>query len=312
MKEKVLIIKIGYTEFLVDKTDDKVSLGDVVRCTPILHCFKDAAVTWLTDKSCYPFLEGIPYIKRLMHYDLTTVLQLQSEHFDTIINLEKAPGICALADSMKAWKKFGFRFDPVTGEVAAYSMAEKVLEVSANHSLKHKTHKSFYNFLFEIVGKRWNGEDSLLGYAPKTKEAYDIGFNTHIGPKWPNKAWPAEYWKALEKKLKKNKYTISYQKGLNSLYEYMDWLNSCRLIITNDSLGMHLALAFKKKIIALFGPTFSSEVDLGRLGVKLKPEADYECMPCMNMSRDCMQKKRCMYFITPEAVCGYVKRLLPK
>lgn len=309
MKEKVLIIKIGYTEFLLSKTDDVISLGDIVRSTPILHCFKDAQVNWLTDKSAYPLLEGIPYIHRLLNYDLTTVLQLQAEYFDTVINLEKAPGICALADSIRAWKKYGFRFDPVSGEVAAYLNAEKILEISANHTLKKNSKKTFNDFLFQIVGRTYKGEPPLLGYKPKSKILYDVGFNIYVGAKWPNKAWPQEYWRILEDKIK-DKYKISYQKGVNNLYEYIDWINSCQCVITNDSLGLHLAIALKKKIISLFGPSFSQEVDLKGLGVILLPQVDYDCIPCLK--RDCIQKKTCMYFISPQAVADALKKLMPK
>ncbi|MFA5101451.1 MAG: glycosyltransferase family 9 protein [Candidatus Omnitrophota bacterium] len=309
MKEKILITKIGYTEFLVAKTDDTVSLGDVLRCTPILHCLKDAQVTWLTDKSCYPLLSGIPYISRLMHYDLTTVLQLQSEYFDTVINLEKAPGICALSDSIKAWKKYGFRFNPITGEVAAYLNAEKVLEVSADQGLKHESRKTSSDFLFEIIGKRWQGEGYLLGYTPKTAVQYDIGFNTQVGVKWPTKAWPQEYWKTLEDKLS-GRYSITHQQGLDSLYEYMDWVNSCRCLVTNDSLGLHLALAMNKKVVAMFGPSFANEVNVSSDAVKLLPEVDYECIPCM--SQACTKEIPCMKFISPDRVEKEVDALMRK
>lgn len=309
MKEKILIIKIGLTEFLVSKTDDTVSLGDVLRCTPILHPFQDAHVTWMTDKSCYPFLDGIPHIQRLMHYDLTTVLQLQAEYFDTVINLEKAPGICALADSIKAWKKFGFRFNPISGEVAAYLNAEKVLEMSSNNGLKQRSRKNSNDFLFEIIGRRWQGEEYLLGYVPKTEVRYDVGFNTQVGKKWPTKAWPTEYWKALEERFK-NRYTITYQQGLDSLYNYMDWINSCKCVVTNDSLGLHLAIAMKKRVVALFGPSFANEVSIENYGVKLLPEVDYDCIPCM--LQQCIQKEHCMRFIKPERVAQEVEKVMRK
>jgi heptosyltransferase II len=309
MQEKVLIIKIGFTEFLVSKTDETVSLGDVVRCTPILHCFQGAHVTWLTDKSCYPFLEGIPNVKRLIHYDLTSVLQLQAEHFDTVVNLEKAPGICALTDGIKAWKRYGFRFNPMSGEVAAYLSAEKVLEISAHNGLKHKSKKTFNEFLFEVVGKRWNGEDYLLGYKPKSKITYDVGFNTKVGSKWPYKAWPQEYWEILERQIK-DKYSVSYQQGVSDLYEYMDWIHSCRCIVTNDSLGLHLAVIMKKKVIGLFGPSFANELDLAGMGVKLAPAVNYRCIPCLMPT--CNQKKPCMYFISPDVVAAQIKKILKK
>lgn len=40
----------------------------------------------------------------------------------------------------------------------------------------------------------------------------------------------------------------------------MDWIGSCGTIVTNDSLGLHIALAFNKRVVALFGPTLASEV----------------------------------------------------
>src|SRR3989344_2548321 len=111
-KEKILIIKTGYSEFL-DKENNfrKVSLGDILRTTPLLHLFKNDHVTWVTDESAYPLLKDNPYIHRILFLDFLTMQQLQAEEFDTIINLEKIPGICALTDKIKAWKKYGFRLD---------------------------------------------------------------------------------------------------------------------------------------------------------------------------------------------------------
>ena len=109
--EKVLIIKLGYSETLDPEIGTVPSLGDIVRTTPMLHCFKDCNVTWLTDESAYPLLKDIPNIDRILLFNIVTVLQLQAEQFDIVINLEKVPGICALCDTIKAWSKLGFRLD---------------------------------------------------------------------------------------------------------------------------------------------------------------------------------------------------------
>ena len=48
---KVLILKVGYNEILEPSaqcTDYSVSLGDVLRCTVLLHAFKQDEVTWVT------------------------------------------------------------------------------------------------------------------------------------------------------------------------------------------------------------------------------------------------------------------------
>ncbi len=100
---KVLIIKLGYSETLDPEIGDVSSLGDVLRSTVILHQFKNDHVTWLVDEKAYPLLEGNGYINRILIFNLISVLQLLSERYDTVINLEKSPGICSLADSINAW-----------------------------------------------------------------------------------------------------------------------------------------------------------------------------------------------------------------
>jgi heptosyltransferase-2 len=308
MNEKVLIIKIGFSEVLDDRVDGTISLGDVIRCTAILNLYKPDKVTWLTAIEAVPLLINNPYIDRVLIYDLTTVLQLQAEQFDTIVNLEKVPGICALTDSIKAWKRFGFRFDTMNGDAEAYLGAQETLELSSNTQIKKRNgKKSFLQNIFQIVGVNWDGgEEYILGYQPKSKEVYDLGFNTHVGNKWPSKSWSMENWKKLEKLVEKD-YSNSWQKGLNNLYEYMDWLNSCRIIITNDSLGLHLGLALKKKVVALFGPTFSNEINMYNRGIIINADGKRECIPCMKPT--CKYKKKCIDYIKPEVVFEKIKEI---
>jgi heptosyltransferase-2 len=237
------------------------------------------------------------------------VLQLQRERFDTVVNLEKVPGICALADSINAWRRSGFRFDASEGKAQSYDGAEKVLALCLSLRKKRSSGRYWQEALAEMIGKKWNKEEYILGYKPKTKIKYDIGFNWAIGNKWKNKGWPKEYWEELEGLLMK-RYSIDWQQGLDNLYAYMDWINSCRMIITNDSLGMHLAIAFKKKIIAFFGPSSSQEVYLYGLGRILLPDTPYSCIPCLQ--RECFQKKNCMHYISPQRVKKEVYRLLSR
>jgi heptosyltransferase-2 len=304
-QEKVLIIKLGYSETLVGEISRKTSLGDVLRSTVLLPFFKDARVTWLVDEKAVPLLKGNPRIERIMPYDLTTVLQLRAERFDTIINLEKVAGICAFADSLSGWRRYGFRFDPESGTAKAYDGSHHVLELCMSQKDKLANTKYWEDFLFEMVGGKWNGEIPAIGYKPASKEVYDIGFNHNVGEKWPIKAWPPEYWLALEK-LVAGKYTISWQQGLKSIEEYIEWINSCRLLVTNDSLGLHIAHALDKKIVALFGPTLSNEVYV-KNGVKLLPEGPYDCLPCLDTV--CVKERPCLYDIKPETVLAAIDKV---
>ena len=100
---KVLIIKLGYSETLDTGIGKITSLGDVLRTTVILYPYANDDVTWLVDEQAYPLLEGNPFIKRILVYDLTSVLQLQRERFDIVINLEKAPLPCRRNRSRWDW-----------------------------------------------------------------------------------------------------------------------------------------------------------------------------------------------------------------
>lgn len=306
--EKVLIIKLGYSETLVGEISRKTSLGDVLRSTVLLNIFRDAHVTWLVDEKAIPLLKGNKGIDRIMPYDLTTVLQLKAERFDTIVNLEKVAGICAFADSLSGWRRYGFRFDPETGSAKAYDGSQHVLEMCLNQSDKLANTRYWEDILFDMAGSKWNGEIPELGFKPCSEERFDIGFNHHVGEKWPIKAWPAGYWKELER-LIDGRFTISWQKGLDSLDDYIEWINSCALIVTNDSLGLHIAHTLGKKIVALFGPTLSNEVYI-KNGVKLLPEIEYDCLPCL--STVCVKTRPCMHEISPASVMAAIERLMTK
>ena len=304
---KILIIKLGYSETLDKEISTTTSLGDVIRTSVILNFFKGERITWLVDEKAYPLVAQNPRIERILIYNLESVLQLQKERFDTLINLEKVPGICALADSINAWRRFGFRFDEYEGTAQSYDGAEKVLALSLDENEKRNNKKYWQEALAEMIGKKWHNEEYILGYKPKTKITHDIGFNWAIGNKWQNKNWPKEHWKELEGLLKES-YTIDWQKGLDDLYQYINWINSCRILVTNDSLGMHLAIALKKKLVALFGPSSHKEVYLYNRGIILIPESSYTCIPCLK--RECSQKTNCMEFIKPRKVAQAVKKLL--
>ncbi len=310
MPNKILIIKLGYSETLDQEISTTTSLGDVLRTTVILNYFKKDEITWLVDEKAHLLLEGNPFIKRIVVFSQKTILQLQRERFDIIINLEKGPGICEFSDSVKAKKRFGFWFDPKKGSAQAYDGAELVLSLCLDRQKKKRSIRFWQDALSSMIAKKWSPrKEYILGYRPSSKVKYDIGFNWVVGDKWPNKAWPKKNWKKLEKLLKKQ-YNISWQRGLGDLAEYMDWINSCRLIVTNDSLGMHLAIALKKKLIVLFGPSSSKEVYLYGRGVKLVGKVPYKCLPCL--SPVCIQPVSCMEYITPEQVQAQIIRSIPQ
>lgn len=304
---KILIIKLGHSETIASCIGKVTSLGDVLRTTVILYPFIDDHVTWLVDELAYPLLQGNPYIQRILPYDLTSVLQLKSERFDTVINLEKVPGVCALADSISAWRRYGFRFDEVKGEAEAYDGCEKVVSLCKDDDFKRSYKGSWQESLLQIVGAKWEGQEYILGYHPVNDEKYDVGLNWAVGTKWPNKAWPAGKWVEL-KRLMDGKFCYSMQQGMDDLHAYIDWINSCRLLVTNDSLGLHIALALRKRVVVLYGPTNPNETHFYGRGEVLYPDVALSCIPCLEPV--CCQAFHCMEFISATSVMESVERLL--
>ena len=304
---KVLIVKLGYSETIDAGISKVTSLGDVLRTTVILYPFADDHVTWLVDEEAYPLLEKNPLISRILVYNLDSILQLQREWFDVVINLEKVPGVCALADSIHSAKRFGFRFDEFTGGAVAYDGCEWVFSLCRSANLKRRHTGSWQESLLQIVGEKWKGQEYILGYQPKTNEQYDVGLNWAVGSKWPNKAWPAERWDELKGLLSPN-YSYCMQQGMDDLYEYMDWINSCRLLVTNDSLGLHIAVALRKKVVVLYGPTNPNETFFYGRGEVLYPETDYDCIPCLGSV--CRRDVPCIGLIEPMVVKQKTDQLL--
>lgn len=309
---KILIIKLGYSETLDPEIGRVVSLGDVVRTTPLLgalrEMYPDAHITWLTDENAEPLLLGIPHIDRLLVWDQFVPFQIAYEQFDILINLEKVPGICALADQVHAWQKFGFRFLPHQGTYMMYAGGEEVFGLCNDPHMKKTNTKPWQQILIEMVGGRWRRQPYLVGCSPPQEAAADVGLNYLVGSKWPNKAWPMESWQMLETVLIRQGYVVSWQQGKNDLHDYMAWLGSCRLIITNDSLGLHLAQALQRKVVGLFGPTSEKEVFF--YGVGCAVVADNACgqRPCL--SPKCRMPESCITAIHPEKVAAEVRALL--
>lgn len=261
-KRKVLIIKTGFSEtFTPEIQEAVVSLGDVVRTTALLHLYKDSTVIWLTSDKALPLLQHNPYIYEALPYNLSNVFRLINEQFDIVINLEKVPGICAVGDTIKAWQRYGFRFDSISGKAEAYLQSTEALYVATNDERKKNNTKHWLSMLYEMVGATWSGEGYVIP-CPRSELVgkYDIGLNFRVGNKFENKAWKALNWSELYIQLVGKGYHATMQPVETNLEEYMRWVNMCKLIVTNDSLGLHLAIAFGIPVVGLFGPTPAKEI----------------------------------------------------
>ena len=310
MFTKILVVKLGYSETLDPEIAMIPSLGDVLRTTPILWALKekypDSRITWLVDRQAEPLLRGNHLIDRILIWDEFVPFQLMKEKFDMLINLEKIPGICALSDIIDAWVKYGFRFDGITGTYHAYERGLDFIDYIEKKKIS-KSRDCWQKILIQMMGAEWKGQEYMIGYKPKSGKACDIGLNYAVGAKWPNKAMPIEKWHELEKTLTKEGYKVSWQQGVDDLYKYIDWINSCKTLVSNDSLGLHIAFALKKNVIGLFGPTDAKEVYFYGNGKIIRPKIKCKNMPCYKIN--CTSGQRCMDKINTRDIVNSIKDL---
>lgn len=308
--KRILIIKTGYSETLDPDDSGIVSLGDILRTTVILHLFPSDQyhVTWLVDQKGIPLLKGNPQIHRLLSVNHFTPHLLLSEWFDIVINFEKEPGICAVSDRIPAWRRYGFRLNPQTHSAVAYDHSVEALSFTTDSSAKRNKAKSWSNILYEMLGHKYTGQPYSLGYQPQSEIQYDVGLNHLTGKKFPLKRWPEAQWNELHDKLA-TQHSVCWQQGNNDIEDYIEWIASCRVLVTNDSLGLHIAIALGKPVVALFGPTIATEVEGDNL-VKISPPLDWDCVPCMKAT--CSKPEPCMSHITVESVHNALLNLLAK
>jgi heptosyltransferase II len=238
LAQRVLIIKTGRSETFAESSSSSPSLGDVLRTTVLLNAFAGDQVFFLTSKAAAPLLKHHPLLACLLTED-ESIEQLPAD-LDTIVNLERSPQWVDFTAKAPAKRKLGF------------SASEQSFELAPG--------SNWQQGLFALIGRPWQGEDYGFHHpAAKTPEAHEIGLNWRVGPKWPQKSMSLEKWQELDRRLSLE-HSVSWQRGFDQIEEYIAWIASCRTLITTDSLGLHLALAMKKNVIGLFGPTDDAQV----------------------------------------------------
>ncbi len=84
----------------------------------------------------------------------------------------------------------------------------------------------------------------------------------------------------------------------HTIKQFAAIVGHCDLVITGDTLAMHIAIAMKKEIIAFFASTCAAEIELYGRGTKLVSEL--ECAPCY--LRVCPIDEKCMKIFPVERI----------
>lgn len=250
------------------------SIGDIVLTSPIVRCLKkqlNAEVHFLTKQSYQQLLEHNPYIDKLFSIQkkVSEVLPaLKKEGYDYIIDLHKNLRSAQVKHSLSAKS---FSFDKIN--------FEKWLMV--NFKINRLPEKHIVDRCFEAiedlgVQNDWEGLDYFLPdefqlnlSVPKTYVAFAIGA-AHA-----TKRLPKEKIISICKKIKQPVLLLGGKDvategaeivkaggahiqnlcGQISLHGSAALIRDAQKVITHDTGMMHIAAAFQKEIISIWGNT---------------------------------------------------------
>jgi heptosyltransferase-2 len=92
----------------------------------------------------------------------------------------------------------------------------------------------------------------------------------------------------------------------NEVRHFAALIRHCSVVVSGDSLAMHIALAMGRRVGVLFGPTSHTEIELFGLGEKVIPNLD--CLVCYK--QECDFVPNCMDSISIEMVAQTIVRQL--
>ncbi|MDB4061914.1 glycosyltransferase family 9 protein [Vicingaceae bacterium] len=328
MKVKILVIRFS-------------SIGDIVLTTPVIRCLKkqldgEVEIHYLTKISYKSLLENNPYVTKIHSIEKSTnevIEELQNEAFDYVVDLHKN------LRSSRVKRKLGglsFSFDKLNWQ--------KWLLVNFKINRMPKIHiVDRYLQSVKALGVK-NDEEGLDYFLPEGIEEGQLlpeGFSkTYVaivlGATHATKRLPDSKFRDLVTAVKQPIVLIGGKEGIHlgtklgeidskkifnaagkmTLNESAVLLKQASAVITHDTGMMHIAAAFQKKIISIWGntvPDFGMYPYLNkenRSTFKVIENNNLNCRPCSKIGFDKCPKGhfKCMEELNLNIISKFVKQ----
>jgi heptosyltransferase-2 len=308
--------------------------------------YPSSQITWMTLEPSRALLENNPDIDRIVDQwdEISSILQ--TEHFDIAINPDANPQAARLQEMASAGEKLGMGWTE-SGHVRAFNQEAKVwLQMGIFDDIKKTNRESYQTILHQLCrlelvdprpalhlteAEQHLAEEYFQSLALDLQRPV-IGLNTGAGGRWAKKSWKVEQqvelvhlvkekhpeWQILllggPEEVEKNQLlekrcpNLVINTGQHPVRNFAALVGQTHVLITADTLALHIGLALGRQVVALFGPTSHDEIDLCAEGEKLFAELD--CLGCY--LNDCDKSPDCMDLITPEMVLAAVERRVEK
>jgi ADP-heptose:LPS heptosyltransferase len=303
--------------------------------------YPQSHISWITLRSCAPLLQNNPYLDRVYIWEPESWLVLQRMTFDVVLNVDKSQRSGAFTMSLQTKEKLGFGINKNGVIVPLNKEAGENYLLGLDDHLKFRVNqKTVSQLQCEQFKLKYRRDEYVLNLHPEEEafcEDYRkqtgigdddvvVGFNTGCSELYPNKKMTIEQHVELINRLYevpgirlvllggpedtyRNAEIVRHvgDRVINTpttegLRKGICCENLCDVVITGDSLGMHIAIGLKKYVIVWFGVSCWTEVDLFERGVKLIPYGLY-CSPCWK--KECPYNLECIQMIDLDAIVGH-------
>lgn len=338
MGKRILIIKL-------DALGDVARTTPILR--PLRANFDPCHITWLVDPAAEAMLRGNSLIDVVLPYAPQSLEPLRVEQFDLVLSLDKTRRAAAVAMWAQAPEKLGFGLSEFGTVFPLNPEAEYAFRLGLDDDLKFQRNtKTYQEIIFDCIKLPYEGDeyaievpeadrrhaDRVLSRLNLSSDRKPLGLNLGGGSAFANKMWDAasavrflgvlrdetecdvllfgaERERAAIDEIIAARLPGVFSAGTdNTIPQFQALLGRCKVVITGDSLGMHLAIAERTPVIVLFGPTCAQEIELYGRGDKIV--GPVPCVPCYRAG--CTQSPTCMEAIEPEqVVAAAMRRLAP-
>lgn len=329
---KILIIKLGAMGDVLRTTPLLEALK---------RKYPTSEISWLVDHDSMEILEGCPLLDHLYSYDAHAMALLKKERFDLSICLDKEDSALEAVMTIPAEIKAGFGKDAFGNLIPLDKRSEYAVRLGIDDELKfRKNQKTYQEISFEQVGLKFEKEEYFFEVSQAdrayARDVYHdlgmvsdlpvVGLNTGSGPRFAGKKLPLNAYIEIAERLTKEGCRVALlgghqEKERNEIIEksvsekiynlgchhtikqFAAMMDHCDLVMTGDTLAMHIAIAMKKEIVVFFASTCAAEIELYGRGIKLVSEL--ECAPCY--LRLCPIDEKCMKIFPVERILKQVK-----
>ncbi|MHC4850583.1 MAG: glycosyltransferase family 9 protein [Planctomycetota bacterium] len=307
--------------------------------------YAGARVTWLTHPDAAALFLGNDLVDEVWPTDMSGLLaRLRAREFDVVLCPDADPQTVALAAAANGRGRQGFTVDDRGAIVPLNDDAEHWLRMGISDPLKKSNTETYQNLVARAldldpgcVGRpilRPAADDRSFAarlLADHGLTAPIVGLNTGASPRWRHKRWTrghqAEFVAAMTDRSisvlllgggeearthaelrQRSAGAKVVSAGTDLSYGcFAACVESCQALVTGDTLALHVATARKVPVVALFGPTSATEIELYERGVKVQPDG-LPCLVCY--LPDCDVEPHCQELITVDRVVAAVAKLL--